>query len=126
MGRSGNTWGSNPDSFLPERWLIEGVADDEPEGDVSPSKTKGKLISKTPFEFPVFNGGPRACLGKKMAELQAAYVIAGLVQDFDFEEFTDWCGSVRKLAERVSKNSLTLPMERGLPCFVSVAGRSMK
>ena len=32
----------------------------------------GKLITKSAYEFPVFNGGPRTCLGKKMAEYMAA------------------------------------------------------
>jgi cytochrome P450 len=68
------------------------------------------LISKTSFEYPAFNGGPRTCLGKNMAELVAVQVIATLVSKFDFEAIDD--------SERVSKNSLTLPMEGGLPCYV--------
>ena len=95
MNRSRLTWGKNADEFRPERWL-----------------ENGNLITKTAFEFPVFNGGPRICLGKKMAESVAVQVIATFVLRFDFEPLDN--------NERVSKNSLTLPMEGGLPCNVKV------
>ena len=94
MNRSQLIWSEDADMFKPERWL-----------------ENGNLISKTAFEFPVFNGGPRTCLGKKMAELVAVQVIATLVFKFDFKAVDD--------QERISKNSLTLPMEGGLPCYVS-------
>ena len=93
MNRSKLIWGEDADLFLPERWIED-----------------GKLISKSAYEFPVFNGGPRTCLGKKMAECIAAMVIARLIWDFDFDSVED--------KERISRNSLTLPMEGGLPCRV--------
>ena len=93
MNRSKLIWGADSLKFRPERWLED-----------------GNLISKSASEYPVFNGGPRTCLGKKMAELVAIQVIAKLVMNFDFE-------AVDK-KERISKNSLTLPMEGGLPCYV--------
>lgn len=69
----------------------------------------------------MFNAGPRTCLGKKMAECLAVYVIAALVWEYDFVEVRDpklggcgW-GAGR---ERKSQDSLTLPMEGGLPCWV--------
>jgi cytochrome P450 len=93
MNRSRLIWGADADLFSPERW-IEG----------------GKLITKSAYEFPLFNGGPRTCLGKKMAEGMAAMVIARLIWDFDFEAVD--------AEERISRNSLTLPMEGGLPCYV--------
>ncbi|THV45019.1 hypothetical protein BGAL_0542g00060 [Botrytis galanthina] len=55
MNRSRSIWGEDADDFRPERWLDDGV-----------------IILKTAFEYPVFNGGPRTCLGKKMAEAVAA------------------------------------------------------
>jgi cytochrome P450 len=93
MNRSKLIWGEDPDLFLPERWIV-----------------RGKLIARSAYEFPVFNGGPRTCLGKRMAEYIAAMVIARLIWDFDFETLND--------KERISRNSLTLPMEGGLPCRV--------
>jgi cytochrome P450 len=95
MNRSRLIWGEDADIFKPERWLEH-----------------GNLISKTAYEYPVFNGGPRTCLGKKMAEVVAVQVIATLVSKFDFKAVDD--------CERISKNSLTLPMEGGLPCHVSL------
>jgi cytochrome P450 len=95
MNRSKLTWGGDATEFKPERWF-----------------ENGNLITKTASEFPVFNGGPRLCLGKKMAESVAVQVIATLVSHFDFESLDG--------KERVSKNSLTLPMEGGLPCRVRV------
>ncbi|KAF8862255.1 cytochrome P450 [Acephala macrosclerotiorum] len=93
MNRSRLIWGDDADEFKPERWLENGT-----------------LVSKTAFEYPVFNGGPRTCLGKKMAESVAVQVIATLVLKFDFEPIDGM--------ERISKNSLTLPMKGGLPCRV--------
>lgn len=95
MNRSHLTWGKDAEEFKPERWL-----------------DNGSVISKSAAEYPVFNGGPRLCLGKKMAELVAVQVIAAFVLLFEFKP-TD-------KNERISKNSLTLPMEGGLPCYVSM------
>ncbi|OHE93460.1 cytochrome P450 [Colletotrichum orchidophilum] len=93
MNRSRTTWGPDADQFRPERWLVD-----------------GKVIKKSTSEFPVFNGGPRTCLGKKMAEIIAVQVIATVAGLFDCVRVDD--------STRVSKSSLTLPMKNGLPCFV--------
>lgn len=94
MNRSKVRWGDDADSFRPERWLTG----------------EGKLITKNAAEFPVFNGGPRLCLGKRMAEVLSVQVIATMVLLFDFMPAYG--------GERVSKSSLTLPMKGGLPCLV--------
>ncbi|KAI1001800.1 hypothetical protein K3495_g6404 [Podosphaera aphanis] len=95
MNRSRLIWGEETEEFKPERWLVDGM-----------------FISRSAFEFPVFNGGPRMCLGKRMAELIAVQVIATLVLDFRFELLDN--------KERVSRPSFTLPMQGGLPCRASV------
>lgn len=108
MGRSKNTWGDDADEFRPERWLIAGN-----EG----QPLTLKMMSA--FSFPVFNGGPRACLGKRMAELLAVHVVASLIWKYDFVEVFDkktTQGETPK--EKRSQNSLTLPMEGGLTCYV--------
>ena len=108
MGRSKNIWGEDADEFRPERWLIPNANEGSP-----------SLKSMSAFEFPVFNGGPRSCLGKKMAELLAVFVIASLVWRYEFEEIRDEkLSSGESPKERLSQNSLTLPMEGGLPCYV--------
>jgi cytochrome P450 len=101
MNRSAEIWGQQgPDleTFEPERWLQD-----------------GRFVGKGAFDFPVFNGGPRSCLGKKMAELIAAYAMVNMIREFDFEEIRDDKGTEKK---RRSQNSLTLPMQDGLPCKV--------
>ena len=103
MGRSKQIWGEDVDDFHPERWL---------------DPTSDHPITKSAFEFPVFNGGPRACLGKKMAENLVVYVIAALIWDYDFVEVFDKPGDLDLAKERISQNSLTLPMEGGLPVTV--------
>ena len=108
MNRSKRIWGEDANEFRPERWLIS-----------SRDGQKPSLINKTAFEFPVFNGGPRACLGKKMAEVLAVYVLANLVRNVEFTEIIDEkLGGCGKGKQRLSQNSLTLPMEGGLPCIV--------
>ena len=108
MCRSKNIWGEDADDFRPERWLMKGE--------------NGEILtmrSVSAYEFPVFNGGPRLCLGKKMAELLAVYVIANMTWKYDFEEvFDKQVKPGDEPMERRSQNSLTLPMEGGLPCYV--------
>lgn len=107
LGRSTHIWGEDATEFCPERWMER-----SPEGKVT-------LMTKGAYEHPVFNAGPRSCLGKKMAETLAVYVIASLIWRYDFEEILDAVsGDCMVGKERVSQNSLTLPMEGGLPCIV--------
>ena len=76
-------------------------------------------MSKTAYEFPVFNAGPRTCLGKKMAEALGVYVVAALTWEYEFEEVTKGGREgAESINERISQDSLTLPMEGGLPCLV--------
>lgn len=95
MNRSVRTWGAESMKFDPDRWI-----------------TNGKhLVNRAAHEFPVFNGGQRICLGKKMAESIAVRTIATLMYNFNFDAAFE--------GERVSKSSLTMPMEGGLPVRVA-------
>ncbi len=119
MNRSRSAWGDDADSFRPERWLTNpGTCKDGYDN-------TAKLMTKSAFEFPVFNGGPRSCLGRKMAELMACWVLVQMWREFDFEEVVvDAQGTAPKKKERRSKNSLTLPMEGGLPCYVKLRAKA--
>ena len=108
LGRSKLIWGDDADDFRPERWLVRDSREHTP-----------SLLTRTAFEFPVFNGGPRSCLGKKMAELLAVYVIASLVWTYRFEEVYEQAPTANAPKARLSQNSLTLPMAGGLPCRVA-------
>lgn len=106
MGRSHRIWGADSEQFRPDRWL----------------NTDGSIgLQKSAFEFPVFNGGPRICLGKKLAELLAVAVLARLMWRYEFTEVVEkHMGGCGVGGERKSQNSLTLPMEGGLPVTASM------
>ncbi len=108
LNRSLTTFGSDAHDYRPDRWLEK----DE----------HGKLHftgnDRSAGEFPVFNGGPRSCLGKKMAELMACWVLVRFLAEWDFEEVNDGLNMDAETGERRSANSLTLPMEAGLPVRV--------
>ncbi|EWC44262.1 hypothetical protein DRE_01088 [Drechslerella stenobrocha 248] len=93
-GRSKNIWGDDAYEFKPERWIedIEGGT---------------RLKVKSSSEYPVFNGGARSCLGRRMAELMGVWVMAESLKSWEFEE-------AEKVGRRRSRNSLTMPMEGGL------------
>lgn len=57
--------------FKPERWLER-------------EATSGKwsFIGKDPYMHPVFQAGPRVCLGKDMAFLQMKRVVAAVLSRF--------------------------------------------
>lgn len=111
MNRSRLTWGDDADDFRPERWLVAADA-----GEEKGAPPKLTVMQKGAGEFPVFNGGQRTCLGKKMAELIAVQVIATVAWTFEFVPAYEG-------PERASRSSLTLPMEGGLPVFVKVRSR---
>ena len=108
MGRSHGIWGEDADEFRPNRWL----------------NAAGSInLQKSAFEFPVFNGGPRSCLGQRLAELLAVAVLARLTWKYKFSEVLEAkLGGCGVAGERKSQNSLTLPMAGGLPVHVERRG----
>jgi len=99
INRATEIHGEDADTFRPDRWLDK----------------EGKFVNRSAFEFPVFNGGPRACLGRKMAELMAMFVMISLFRHFVLDEANS-ASSFQP--ERLAQNSLTLPMASGLPCHL--------
>ncbi|KAI8895327.1 cytochrome P450 [Globomyces pollinis-pini] len=89
VGRNNTIW-ENPHEFSPERWLT------------------GKTYSQ--FEYPVFNSGPRICLGKTLAELQGVFVLTSILKRFNV--------NVVDTARVKYAMSITQPMEGGLICKV--------
>ncbi|KAL2162253.1 hypothetical protein VTH06DRAFT_7166 [Thermothelomyces fergusii] len=142
MQRSRLTWGPDADEFRPERFLTRegggaGEGDvtageeeeEESAGGIeqgaslegekaaaasrSARRTTAKFtLGKSSAEFPVFYGGARACLGRKMAEAIAVQVIPTVLVAAGVRLEAAWEG------ERRSQLSLTLPMEGGLPVWV--------
>ncbi|CAI0434331.1 unnamed protein product [Linum tenue] len=65
MGRLERIWGPDWAEFKPERWLKKRV-----------------FVARDPYSYPVFQAGPRVCLGKEMAFLQMKRVVAGILSNF--------------------------------------------
>ncbi|CAL5370267.1 unnamed protein product [Camellia sinensis] len=72
MGRMKELWGEDQFEFKPDRWFTE----PDKEG-------RGELMQVSPYKFPVFQAGPRMCLGKEMAFVQMKYVVASILKRFE-------------------------------------------
>ncbi|KMT10307.1 hypothetical protein BVRB_5g120590 [Beta vulgaris subsp. vulgaris] len=71
MGRMESIWGIDWAEYRPERWL-----------EVGTGEVNWKFVPKDPYSYPVFQAGPRVCLGKDMAFLQMKRVVAGILERF--------------------------------------------
>jgi len=95
MGRDPAIWGEDAHVFRPERWL---------EMSMPPSS----------YVFPVFNAGPRECLGKRLAMVEMKTCLAMLLPSLSFE--------LAVPSEMITTAAqLTIGMGNGLPCIVSSA-----
>ncbi|XP_027349016.1 cytochrome P450 94A1-like [Abrus precatorius] len=96
MGRMKSIWGSDWTEFKPERWL-EKV-----------ESGRWRFVSRDSYTYPVFNAGPRICLGKEMAFMQMKRLVGGILRRF----------KVVPVKEEVEPNFvsfLTSQVEGGLP-----------
>ncbi|XP_026384333.1 cytochrome P450 94A1-like [Papaver somniferum] len=71
MGRMDNLWGSDWRKFKPERWL-----------EIDKATGKSYFVAKDSFTYPVFQAGPRICLGKEMAFLQMKMLVVEILRRF--------------------------------------------
>ncbi|XP_071699995.1 cytochrome P450 94A2-like [Rutidosis leptorrhynchoides] len=98
MGRSEELWGADWAEFRPERWLERDVV------------SKGWVFKpRDGYEYPVFQGGPRICLGKEMAFLQMKRIVAGIVRRFMVVPMID------ESVEPVYEAYFTAKMKDGFP-----------
>uniref|UniRef100_A0A5B6YVB9 Cytochrome P450 94B3 n=1 Tax=Davidia involucrata TaxID=16924 RepID=A0A5B6YVB9_DAVIN len=72
MGRMEELWGKDRFEFKPDRWFGE-----------AGKEGHGALRMVSPYKFPVFQAGPRVCLGKEMAFIQMKYVVASILSRFE-------------------------------------------
>ncbi|KAF9607990.1 hypothetical protein IFM89_004387 [Coptis chinensis] len=105
MGRMENLWGKDWADFKPERWLER----DESEG-------KLKFVGRDNFLYPVFQAGPRICLGKEMAFLQMKRVVAGVLRQFRIVP------ALGEGFQPVFISHLTSKMKGGFPVRIEVRG----
>ncbi|KAJ6352310.1 hypothetical protein OIU76_001511 [Salix suchowensis] len=75
MGRLEMLWGPDWEEFKPDRWLQRA-------GDGVSNDGKWSFVGRDPYSYPVFQAGPRICLGKDMAFLQMKRVVAGILRRF--------------------------------------------
>ncbi|KAF9610731.1 hypothetical protein IFM89_024581 [Coptis chinensis] len=71
MGRMKSLWGEDWQEFKPESWLKTDEFD-----------RKWNFVGRDSFIYPVFQAGPRICLGKEMVFLQMKRVVAGVLRRF--------------------------------------------
>ncbi|EEF41419.1 cytochrome P450 94A1 [Ricinus communis] len=71
MGRLEMLWGADWADFKPERWLERDIVNE-----------KWNFVGRDAYTYPVFQAGPRICLGKEMAFLQMKRVVAGVLSKF--------------------------------------------
>ncbi|XP_016477381.1 alkane hydroxylase MAH1-like [Nicotiana tabacum] len=70
MGRMETLWGNDCLDFKPERWISGG---------------RGKIKHEPSFKFPVFNAGPRTCLGKDISFFQMKMVAATIIFNYQVQ-----------------------------------------
>ncbi|VFQ87139.1 unnamed protein product [Cuscuta campestris] len=78
VGRSAAVWGPDWAEFKPERWLKKvdaGVEGEEAE-------ERWSFAARDAFTYPVFQAGPRICLGKDIAFIQLKMVAAAVLRRF--------------------------------------------
>ena len=122
MGRLPNLFES-PNEFKPERFTPKkqqqqgggGAGDGDGGGDGGDGKRGTSLYASVVSDYtqPVFNAGPRVCLGRPLAYLEIQLLLAFLLQRFDF-----------KLARPTNDeytSSLVSPLKHGL--WVKAAAR---
>ncbi|PON77824.1 Cytochrome P450, E-class, group I [Trema orientale] len=95
MGRMESIWGKNCHEFRPERWLENGI-----------------FRPESPYLYPIFNAGPRMCLGKDVAFIQMKYIAAAVIERFELNIQKDKCPELLLC--------LSLRMKGGLPVTVGV------
>ncbi|KAF9608951.1 hypothetical protein IFM89_012119 [Coptis chinensis] len=71
MGIMENLWGADWADFKLERWLER-----------EENERKLRFVARDSFTYPVFQAGPRICLGKEMAFLQMKRVVARVLHHF--------------------------------------------
>lgn len=106
MGRMEALWGEDRLKFKPERWISH-----VDEGSIK------ALKNVSPYKFPVFQAGPRVCLGQDMAFVQMKYVVAAILKRYRIKPARE--------DRPVFVPLLTAHMAGGFPVFISPRHSSM-
>ena len=64
-------WGADADEFVPERW------------------DKGRITEEQRAAFIPFSVGPRACVGRNVAEMELALIVSAVFARYEFELYQE-------------------------------------
>ena len=78
-------------------------------------------MQKDSYHYPVFQAGPRICLGKEMAFLQMKSVVAGVLRRFKLVPAFE-----REVVEPEYISYLTAKMKGGFPVKIVERGQDEK
>lgn len=92
MGRNKRIW-PDPETFKPERFFNQ-------------EKGDGSISEPSVYTYPVFNAGPRLCLGKPLALMEIKLITGMLLTNFKIELASKHDGGYA--------STLVLPMKPGL------------
>ncbi|KAK7843938.1 cytochrome p450 94a1 [Quercus suber] len=106
MGRLESLWGSDWAEFKPERWLQK------------ENSKSWRFVQRDLYHYPVFQAGPRICLGKEMAFLQMKRVVAGVLRRFKVVPAFE-----REVVEPEYISYLTAKMKGGFPVKIVERGQ---
>lgn len=112
--RNPHVWES-PDDFKPERFLEKiGVAHQLSDADDDSAATASfhKPVNISEFDYPVFNAGPRICLGRALSLLEMQLMLATILPDFDFDFAHPHDATYSPSLVSPLKNGLTLTARR--------------
>ncbi|KAI9987961.1 hypothetical protein PInf_024221 [Phytophthora infestans] len=91
MGRMPQVWGPDAKEFKPERWI---------------DASTGKLVGVPSFKYPLFNAGPRTCLGTKLVMMELKITAASVLSKYHLT-----VGPGQTITYRIG---LSLAMKNGL------------
>ncbi|KAK1319225.1 Cytochrome P450 86B1 [Acorus calamus] len=99
MGRMPTIWGEDCREFKPERWIKEGGGG-------------GGFASESMFKYPVFNAGPRLCVGKKFAYAQMKTVVAAMLLRYEVKVVEGHVVTPKLTTTLYMKNGLVVSFKR--------------
>ncbi|KAI9018893.1 cytochrome P450 [Hyaloraphidium curvatum] len=105
MGYLPEVWGPDAAEFRPERWMLPG----------------GGVMKQNTVKHPVFNSGPRLCLGMNFAQQEATVFLSTLIRRFKFtlvneddpEKWGAWNPDPAKRQGRYTE-AITLGLRKGV------------